>query len=86
MSKRMVPAFPESLVTGETCRAMEIVIMALFGLREENRRRVIYAAAAFYGVLPVEVEAPPVPRPPTAASKKKALPAPSPEESPGKKG
>ena len=58
MSKRQVRAFPESGGTDYTKTALNSVIIALANLTEENRRRVIYATAVFYGVMPVMVDAP----------------------------
>ena len=49
------PSFPESGVVFAHRKALENVVHALGDLSEEGRRRVIYATAVFYGILPIEV-------------------------------
>jgi hypothetical protein len=58
------PSFPESGVVFAHRKALENVVHALGDLSEEGRRRIIYAAAVFYGILPIEV---PDKRPRTAS-------------------
>lgn len=56
--RRKVRAFPETGDTDYTRTALSRVVEAVGPLTPENRRRVIYATAVFYGILPIEVEAP----------------------------
>jgi hypothetical protein len=75
MSKKQVRAFSESGGSDYTKVALNNVVLALASLTEENRRRVIYATAVFYGVMPVMVDAPPRQRkaPVFALAKKKSV-------------
>lgn len=49
------PSFPEAGSNYNQRVALDKVIHALGDLSEEGRRRVIYATAVFYGVLPIMV-------------------------------